>query len=180
VEQLGIERSRAALAGADLAIFVRDATAPDAGGDQHMVALTTAKPTIVVWNKCDLISPVAATALAALRPHPRVAASVALSARTGTGIDELAQTVARVLLGSGDVSAPLSGGQLVTNPRHRDALCRAADHLRLVCDGAERGVLADMLTVDLSAAAAALGEITGETLGDDLLATIFSRFCIGK
>jgi tRNA modification GTPase len=69
---------------------------------------------------------------------------------------------------------------MVSNPRHRDALARAAEHLRAVDLGQAQGVPTDLLTVDLTAALSALGEITGETVGEDLLATIFSRFCIGK
>jgi tRNA modification GTPase len=57
VEQLGIERSRAALAGADLALLVLDAGQGFTPGDEAMVALTAHKPTLVIWNKCDQLAP---------------------------------------------------------------------------------------------------------------------------
>jgi tRNA modification GTPase len=69
---------------------------------------------------------------------------------------------------------------MISNPRHRDALSRAASSLRDAIDGHTRRVPPDLLAVDLTAALGAIGEVTGETVGEDLLAAIFSRFCIGK
>ena len=91
-------------------------------------------------------------------------------------MDDLTGAVADVLLG-GDAPA---GERLVSNPRHRDALARAAGHVRDALHGNARGLPADLLAVDLTAALTAIGEITGESLSEDLLATIFSTFCIGK
>ena len=91
-------------------------------------------------------------------------------------MDDLVQAVADVLLGG---AAP-AGERLISSPRHRDALARAAGHVRDALEGHARGVPADLLAVDLTAALTAIGEITGESLSEDLLAAIFSRFCIGK
>jgi len=101
---------------------------------------------------------------------------VATSALTGAGLDELARAVAGVLLGG----APIDGERVVTSARHRDALERAAGHVGDALDGYARHVPADLLAVDLTAALTAIGEITGDGVHDDLLAAIFSRFCIGK
>ncbi len=180
VERLGVARSRQALAQADLALLVVDITKVPDDEERAVAALTEGKPTVLVLNKLDL--------LAAGRPQADVArewssvrdapfdATVLVSARTGEGIDALAQEIARLLLGG----AVVAGEPLVTSARHRDALARAAEHLRDALAGHARGVSADLLAVDITAAVAALGEITGETVGDDLLNTIFSRFCIGK
>jgi tRNA modification GTPase len=117
-----------------------------------------------------------------MSPHPFTPSPlhplkfVATSALTGAGLDDLARAVADVLLGG---AAP-AGDRLVSNPRHRDALERAAGHVRDALAGHARGIPADLLAVDLTAALTAIGEITGESLGEDLLATIFSTFCIGK
>ena len=92
------------------------------------------------------------------------------------GLEDLANAVAQVLLGGG-AQAP---ERMVSSPRHRDALARAAGHARDALDGYGRGVPADLLAVDITAALSAIGEITGEGVGDDLLHAIFSRFCIGK
>jgi tRNA modification GTPase len=133
---------------------------------------------VLVLNKIDLFAitgtdvPAMATKL---RDEP-FAATVLVSARTGQGVDELARVVAAVLLG-GQTRAD---EQLVSSPRHRDALVRAAGHVRDALDALRRGVPADLLAVDLTAALSALGEITGEGVGDELLDLIFSKFCIGK
>jgi tRNA modification GTPase len=101
---------------------------------------------------------------------------VATSATTSEGLDQLGATVANVLLNG----SALTGETLVTNPRHRDALSRSCDHLQGAVDALELHMPLDLVAVDVTAAVQVLGEITGETVGEDLLATIFSRFCIGK
>jgi tRNA modification GTPase len=189
VERLGVARSRAALAAADLALLVLDASAPAAEADDEITALLADKPTIVVWNKIDLLDKETSrqgdqercVALISLPSGLPVSLSeakavVAVSALTGAGIHDLTRAVADVLLGG---AAP-SGERLVSNPRHRDALARAAGHVRDALGGQARGLPADLLAVDLTAALTAIGEITGESLSEDLLATIFSTFCIGK
>ncbi|MCU0495249.1 MAG: tRNA uridine-5-carboxymethylaminomethyl(34) synthesis GTPase MnmE [Chloroflexaceae bacterium] len=230
VERLGVERSRAALAGADLALLVFDSQRPPEADDMQIAALTLEKPTILVWNKDDtqeprtgeprtgqlenracpersrrepgtenrmtaegrIEEPIIAvsschSSLAggsgfsvpgSTLHHPRLIATVATSALTGAGIDELAQSVAQALLGG---HAPTAGeAHLVSNPRHRDALERAVTHLRAAMQSRSLAVPTDLLAGDLTTALNALGEITGETVGDDLLDVIFSRFCIGK
>ena len=173
VERLGVERSRAALASADLALLVLDATVPIGPGDLEIAALVADKPTILVWNKID------ERTTAPLPPPPtKVLATVPTSARTGDGIAALAQAVATALLGG----VPLAAGEarLVSSPRHQDALRRADEQLRAALAGWDAGHPTDLIGGDLTAALNALGEITGETVGDDLLDVIFSRFCIGK
>jgi tRNA modification GTPase len=182
VERLGIERSRAALAGADLALLVFDAQVPLSDDDRQIAALTAGKPTIVVWNKCERLGDWEIGRLAAEALNLPISQSPTLlftSVHSGLGIDELAKTVAATLLGG---AVPSSGeAHLVSNPRHRDALARAAEHLRAAAITAGVGALpTDLLAGDLTAALNALGEIIGEQVGDDLLDLIFSRFCIGK
>lgn len=176
VEQLGIARARAALDSADLALLVFDAQRPVSEDDLTIAALTHAKPTILVWNKCD--DPGQALPSFGMLEHPALRATVRISARTGAGVDELAHTIATTLLGG--VPPAAAEARLVSNPRHRDALRRAEASLRAALEGWESGHPTDLIGGDLTAALNALGEITGETVGDDLLDTIFSRFCIGK
>ncbi len=78
----------------------------------------------------------------------------------------------------GEVSA--NEAPLVTNPRHKQAIQQARNHIVAALEGGEQGLPADFLTIDLHAAVNALGEVTGETATEDLLDAIFSRFCIGK
>ncbi|NTV64952.1 MAG: tRNA uridine-5-carboxymethylaminomethyl(34) synthesis GTPase MnmE [Oscillochloris sp.] len=178
VEQLGVERSRQALAGADLALLVLDAGQPIGTDDLAIATLAAEKPTILVWNKTDTASSLFTTHLSPFAIDHLPLATVATSATTGAGIEELAQAIAHALLGG---TPPAAGAaHLVSSPRHRDALARAVGHLRLVEASWQQGLPADLLAGDLTVALNALGEITGETVGDDLLDLIFARFCIGK
>ena len=177
VERLGVERSREALRNADLALLVVDARRPLDAEDRALADLTLEKPTLLIWNKLDLPGdpPPAAAPFA----HPKIVATATISAQTGLGIGELAQQIAELLLG-GAVDLGASEARLVSNPRHRDALRRAHEFLQAAAQTADAEVPTDLLAGDLTAALNALGEITGETVGDDLLDLIFSRFCIGK
>ncbi|MGB0389201.1 MAG: tRNA uridine-5-carboxymethylaminomethyl(34) synthesis GTPase MnmE [Ardenticatenaceae bacterium] len=112
------------------------------------------------------VSPILANA-----PHLHI------SALEGTGIEQLEAQMWQMVMG-GQASA--SDATLITNPRHKQAIQQARDHMADALDSAILGMPADFLTIDLHAAVNALGEITGETATEDLLDAIFSRFCIGK
>jgi tRNA modification GTPase len=174
VERIGVERSRRALASADIVLLVVDQGAQLTDEDLAIAALTHGKPTVLVCNKSD--QPTKLDPGPLVDTHPTVRAVVQTAATTGDGLADLGATVARSLLGN----ATLTGETLVTNPRHRDALGRAVEHLRGAVDALAIGIPVDLVAVDVTAAVQALGEVTGETVGEDLLATIFSRFCIGK
>ena len=174
VEQIGVRRSRAALAAAELVLLIVDATQPVNDEARAVAALAEHKPSLLVVNKIDLINDISAALASDLGIQPH--AAVPISALTGQGLDNLRDAIAKTLLGG----VSLGEAQLLSNPRHRDALTRAAQSLRDALASQERGLPPDMLAIDLTDALTALGEITGESVGDDLLATIFSRFCIGK
>ncbi len=171
VEGLGIERSRHALAQADLALFVIDANAPLTGGDHEIAALIDRKPAIVVINKTDLPVRVDAACLLPHAPH------VEISALTGEGIAELEQAIQTAVFTGQAISA---GATWVSHPRHRDALRRADKHVRHALDAHHNALPADFISIDVTAAINVLAEITGETASESLLETIFGRFCIGK
>ncbi|NTW02121.1 MAG: tRNA uridine-5-carboxymethylaminomethyl(34) synthesis GTPase MnmE, partial [Oscillochloris sp.] len=178
VEQLGVERSRQALESADLALLVLDATEPYGPDDLAIAALTVEKPTIIVLNKADAVPATLGLEPVTCNLHPSPLARIFTSTYSGSGVDDLAQAIVRALLGG---VPPASGeARLVSSPRHRDVLQRAAAHLRVALASWDAGLPADLLAGDLTVGLNALGEITGETVGDDLLDLIFSRFCIGK
>ncbi len=170
VERLGVQRSRAALAQADLALLVVDTSQPLTDADRAIAGLVRGRPAIVVLNKVDLPA----------HAEPGVDASlpaVRVSALSGQGLDTLEETLVETVL-SGEVTA--SEAPMVTNPRHKEALERALDHVRAAGAAHDRGELPELLAIDLSAAVQALGEITGQAAGEDLIETIFSNFCVGK
>ncbi len=170
-ESIGVRKSLEALADADLALVVLDASAPAGSEDQRLLELVQQRAALIVENKCDLASRSSSkgggTAIATLRT----------SALTGEGIAELRRAVlARV---GGDAGTQTEVGFL-TNVRHQ-ALVR--DSLTAL-DAARRAVEGklphEMLLLDLYSALRPLDAITGATTADDILNLIFSRFCIGK
>lgn len=171
IERLSIERSRTALTQADLALFVVDGSEPLTEADRQIANLATGKTTILVVNKIDL--PRAVGDLDIL-PEAR---RVEISALTGEGLGELEETIVEVVF-SGQVLA--SDELLVSSPRHKSILKRALHHVASAQDAYTQGMPADFVAIELTAAVNALGEITGETVTEDLLETIFSQFCVGK
>lgn len=169
VEALAVERSRRAIQQADFVLFLIDASEPLTPSDKELTDLLGGKEVLVVANKCDL------QRRAELSGLPW--AYVSTSALTGEGIPELETGMVDAVLGGRVVT---SDALLVTNPRHKEALQRAEAHLEQARGSACGGLPEDFATIDLTAALSALGEITGETVTEELLETIFSRFCIGK
>jgi tRNA modification GTPase len=173
VEQLGVERSRQALAQADLALVVMDGSRPVDEADRQIMAEVDGRQAIVVINKVDLLG----DADGPPRQPESLAPCCLVSAKTGQGLAELEQAMVERALG-GDVV--LSQTPLVSHPRHKAGLGRALDALRAAEATYRRGLPADFVAIDLMAAVEALGEITGETASEDLLDAIFSQFCVGK
>ena len=171
VESLGVERSRRAAAAADLVLWVVDGSQPPMAEDRTIAGLLEGRTAVVVANKVDLGAAPGVETLLAERPLVRV------SALTGEGLAELERVVVEAVLSG---RAPADETPLVSRPRHAAALRRAREHVAAARQARREGWPEDCLAVDVSAAAAALGEITGETVTDDLVARIFSDFCLGK
>lgn len=170
VERLGIERSRAALAQADLVLLVLDGSRPLTSDDLALVEAARARRAIAVVNKSDLPPAVDAGTL----PVP----AVRVSARTGEGTEAL---VAAILACLGDDGATLAIEHAVTaTSRQVDALRRALAGVDDALATASGAAPEDMIGVGVREAVVALGEITGDTVTEDLLDAIFSEFCIGK
>jgi tRNA modification GTPase len=188
IERIGVERSRSAAREADLLLLVVDASmgvtgndrtvveelralrVEDAANDEHSSAST---PVIVVTNKADLPSSLRACETEDLWPDAPV---VSVSCVTRAGLETLAETVGQLALGG----ALHPADAVVSSARHQDALLRAREHLRAAQRTLGDKLPLDFVSIDLRAALAPLGEITGETATDDLLDRIFAEFCIGK
>ena len=169
VESLGVERSRRAIEQVDFVLFVIDASEPLKDPDREIISLLSQKEVLVAVNKSDLPK------RADLDGIPWV--KISTSALTGDGLGELEERMVGTVLG-GKVFA--SDALLVSNPRHKSALERAQSHLEQALASIGTQMPDDFVTIDLTAALNALGEITGETVIEELLETIFSNFCIGK
>jgi len=102
---------------------------------------------------------------------------VATSTLTGIGLPKLEKTIADLVLAGRTIERE---SVLITSARHQEALRRAAQHLQASLVTLEQGLPLDFVSIDLRTAYDALGEVTGETVSEDLLDKIFSEFCIGK
>ena len=169
VERIGVERAKKALGEADVRVLVLDSSCAIEAEDRE--SLCELEPHIVVLSKGDLKTVVSAEAALAEFPTAKV---VAVCAPMGEGLDEL-----RKLLIS---FAPKDGAEssMLSQARHVQAALRACDSLWDAQRAIDDGMTLDMCAVDLSAALDALGEITGETMSEQVIGEVFARFCVGK
>jgi tRNA modification GTPase len=166
VEQLGIARSEAALASADVVVLLFDLSAGWTGADEELRRrVPEGVPLLVVGNKRDRIPP----------GTPPPEAEVALCALSGEGREELAEALL-TRCGATD----LQGLEVALNSRQRDLAAAAAAALGRTLEAADDGLPWDFWTIDLREAIQKLGEITGEDVGEAVLERVFARFCIGK
>ena len=182
IETIGIERTWAAVAGADLALVLVDAKAGDDVSEADVAILAqlpAALTRIVLHNKIDLAGIEAKVSTRSADAHAETSREerhVYLSAKTGEGVALLK----REILALADVHEDMED-TFLARERHLDALRSAAGHLDLALAhfDATKPPL-ELAAEDLRAAHTALSTITGEFTSDDLLGVIFSRFCIGK
>ncbi|HET8913552.1 MAG TPA: hypothetical protein VFN23_18915, partial [Ktedonobacteraceae bacterium] len=132
------------------------------------------RPIMIVLNKSDRPEHLNLAEIAGIWPGASIQATSVL---TGMGLVELEQALADLILGDATLQ---NESVLVTSTRHQEALRRAAEHLQASLSPLEQGLPLDFVSIDLRAAYESLGEITGETAGEDLLDRIFREFCIGK
>ena len=171
VETMGVERSRAAAHQAALAILVLDGSSPPTAEDEEAIALARQVPRLlVVMNKCDLPRHPDAAALTG-----RFDTVLSVSARENLGLDALTRAIAALF----PTGAPADGA-LLTNARQADAVSRALSAVAEARSALRIGMTADVVLTDCEAALEALGELNGKRVRDDLVETIFSRFCVGK
>lgn len=175
IEQLGIVRSRDAAVQADLAIFLVDASSPWSDADAVALAARGHLPTMLVLTKADLPGCIDATTIAATVAPVQFVDMIAVSSVTNQGMPALFHAIERFFGGhhqSHDVR--------VSNSRHVDALKRCRDYINDARAAMAQHATADIVAVDMQAAVACLGEITGEDVSESILDTVFARFCIGK
>ncbi len=161
IEREGMRRARAAIARADLLLYVVDAAAGAAPGE--LEAMPDDPPVLVVWNKCDLA------------PMPARAAGIAISALTGAGLEVLRERL-KAAAGYRESGA----GMYSARRRHLDAIERAKSEFEVAQARLAQGASFELVAEDLRLAHRALGAITGEVSSDELLGAIFAGFCIGK
>ena len=189
VEQIGVQRSRAAAESAEVVLLIFDGSQPLSAQDRqiadelrgmgfgriaHENENVRRRVVLIAINKADQEQLLNLTEVQRLWPE---VTTVCTSTVTGEGLGELEEALANLVLAG---QALFGEEALITSARHQAALQSSAEHLRAGLHALEQELPLDFVSIDLVAAYRALGEVTGETASEDLLERIFSEFCIGK
>ena len=172
IENLGVERTRRAIADADMVVVVLDGSQPLVTEDQEVLAEVAESPHLIALNKSDLGS----LRDDNLRWNKDRSAVISVSAKTGAGLDALRAAILEPFVAQGTHETDF----LITDARHFDLLRRAQDALSSSRILLEQRRSEELVLVGLYDALRFLGQITGETTPDDVLSQIFATFCIGK
>lgn len=169
IEAMGIERSKEKIQQAKVVLCLADATSKDSISEvqQWTNDLRTEFPSKkigMVVNKMDLSQ------------QPAMMDAIVISAKEGQNIEALKTWITDSVTGNFD----MANETIVTNARHQSALLKTAEALQTAMVGLETGITGDFIAMDIRQAMHWLGSITGDISEDDLLANIFSKFCIGK
>ena len=176
IERLGVERSRRAMAEAGLILLLIDASGEVSAEDMSLLRTVagSGKPWIFLPSKIDCVKDTDVTSLLASAGETS-APVVPISAKTGKGLDELARAVSLLF-----PPAEVPAGEILTNARHYGAVQRALESLRAAKTAMSDALTPDAVLTETEAAMAALGELTGKTVREDITERIFERFCVGK
>ncbi|KAI3347199.1 tRNA uridine-5-carboxymethylaminomethyl(34) synthesis GTPase MnmE [Clostridium botulinum] len=167
VEKIGVERSREKIEEADLIILILDSSRDLEEEDKEIINTIKDKNHIVLLNKTDLDRKIVDIDLDN---------QIKISAKTGYGIEELKNKI-KELFFSGDIN---SESLIVSNVRHKQALYRSLENCEVALDRVNANEFLDLISIYVTSAMKALGEITGDELEEDVLNKIFSEFCVGK
>ncbi|PTM19003.1 MAG: tRNA uridine-5-carboxymethylaminomethyl(34) synthesis GTPase MnmE [Bacteroidetes bacterium] len=180
VEAEGVRRSKKAFEQADLVVYLKDLSQPTTADELQELARwrMDAKdtPFLLVGTKADLDMAIVSGS-SSPRQEQRLHYDLIISAVSGENINPLKKLMKERALEHRDLDG---GSLLVTSTRHRDALQKAREHVKQALEALDMGLTGDLLAIDLRAALHDLGTVTGEITNEDLLDSIFSRFCIGK
>lgn len=174
VEKIGVERSRAALEDAQLALVVLDGSQPLSGEDRELLRSLKDRKKLILVNKSDLPQMLDTEGLQREYGSSDV---IVLSVKTGEGMEQVEQWLREFVYGEGSDSESSS---MTQNTRQQDLLEKALRSLEDALEGARQHLPYDCLTIDLTQTLHDLGEITGEDVPDEIIDEIFAQFCVGK
>ena len=170
VEKIGVERSRQALAEADLILLVLNASEKLTEQDRALLALSDMTRRIVLLNKTDLREEIEAEEL----PEDVIRISVL----ENQNIDQIEERINQLFFDNAGIVE--QDATYLSNSRHISLIEQAVQSLQAVNEGLELGMPVDLLQVDLTRTWQILGEITGDAAPDELITQLFSQFCLGK
>ncbi len=172
IERIGVEKSKASFNRADIVLLVLDGSQPLTPQDQNIIAVIADKTTIVAVNKIDLTTGLDVAQIERLLPKATV---VPTSALQRDGIAALEDAIETMLLGGA-----ATGHQTISNIRHYEAIVRARQHASAALNALACGLPLDVVDVDIGNVYAAIGEVTGHSIQEDVIGRIFEKFCLGK
>ena len=173
VEKIGVGKAKQMAEDADLILYVVDSSLPLDENDREIMELLFGRKSIVIYNKTDLEAAVSIEELKEKTGSPVIPVSVVEE----TGLRQLEDEIRRMFF-HGELS--FNDEVYITNARHKAALEEAKESLRLVKESINTGMAEDFFSIDLMSAYESLGRIVGESVGEDLVNEIFSKFCVGK
>lgn len=173
VEKIGVDRARTYAQDADLILYVVDSSTSLDENDLEIIDLIRDRRVVVLLNKADLETKTSKEDIEKLLKHP----VITISAKEEQGIEELENTVKEMFY-QGEIS--FNDQIYITNIRQKNALIEAKESLERVEESIHMNMPEDFFSIDLMSAYEELGNVTGETVGEDLVNEIFSKFCMGK
>lgn len=173
VEKIGVDKAKEYLVNADLIIYVVDSSTPLDENDEKIMEMIKNRTALVLLNKSDLDT-VTTEDMIASHLNQKI---IKVSMKENQGVDELENAI-KELFFHGKVE--LNDEVYITNARHKAALSNAKDSLNMVLDSIAMEMPEDFYSIDLMNTYEELGNILGESLGEDLVNEIFSKFCTGK
>ena len=173
VERIGVEKARAHVESAALVLALFDGSRPLEAADEEILSLLSGKQAFLVVTKKDLPRVLDLKKLKEWTDFPLLE----VTTKEEDGLLPLIDTIVKVVYKNGESGAE---GSFVADLRTQDILGKAAEYLASALRAIDEGLGLDFLSIDLRSALEKLGEITGETVGDDIIDEIFSRFCVGK
>ena len=173
VEKIGVEKAKNYAEESDLIIYVVDGSTPLDENDFEILELIQNRKTIILLNKVDLNLETTRSVLEEKTKHPIVEVSV----KDRQGMDDFYQWIETMFFqGKLDFNDQI----YITNIRHKTAVSEAVESLKMVIQSIKDGMPEDFFSIDLMNAYESLGRILGESVGEDLVNEIFSKFCMGK
>lgn len=173
VERIGVEKARAHVKSATLVLALFDGSRPFEQEDEEILSLLEGKEALLVVTKSDLARVLDADRLGRLAGFPLVE----ITTKEEEGLSPLVDAILRKVYDGEDRSGE---GAFVADLRTKNLLEEAEGHIAAAISTMDQGLGLDFISIDLRSSLEKLGEITGETAGDDVLDEIFSRFCVGK
>jgi tRNA modification GTPase len=174
VEQIGVDKAKETVEKSDLIIAVFDASRELSEEDYQIIELIKGKKSIILLNKTDLMPKYDMNHLKSLLDNQEI---ITTSITSGIGIDSLENSI-KSLFFAGNIE--IKSDTIITNIRHKNQLVRALENINRGIEDLNGNVPIDCIEVDLKNCWENLGEISGDTIGEDILDKIFSEFCIGK